>query len=121
MPSLNATIPQYPRAFDLRDGYDDVDRKLESAQASASLVQAVLRDIATIVAPGANLGKIVDPSGTGAGTMPRPKYIYAHTPAATFEILQYEQAIVAALNGVSTALDNLAAIASAGAPLNNPY
>ncbi|HEY4798501.1 MAG TPA: hypothetical protein VII99_05415 [Bacteroidia bacterium] len=98
MPALNVTVPQYPRAFDLKDAVDAVDRQLETIQATVALAQQNSRGIG------------VDPTTNAAysaNTMPRPAYI-----TSAGGITAYEAAVTAALTALTTAYANLASINS---------
>ena len=84
MPSNAVAVPQYPRYMDLKDATDSVDRELESALASAAIVQAALM---TIAPPG--------------GTDLVPKHV---TPA---NLSAYQSAVEDARDAIATVVLNL--------------
>lgn len=86
MPAFNVNIPATPGRFDLKDPVDPVDRKLESLDQAANLIQHVLYTL-TRNTQNATINGDAAGATWSAGNFPVPGYITSGGGVTAYEAL----------------------------------
>lgn len=86
MPAFNVNIPATPGRFDLKDPVDPVDRKLESLDQAANLIQSVLYSL-TMNTQNATVNGSAAGTVWTAGYFPVPGYITSSGGITAYEAL----------------------------------